>query len=96
MRACFVPARWASLSMTLPAEWRASVRVGAKYSHLNGEEYLLVHKPALWREVQGVIAAVNAEACKIKVSKEKRMEEKALFAPKAMNQAFKQEFVKHG
>ncbi len=72
------------------------MRVGAKYSHLNGEEYLLVHKPELWQEVQGVISAVDAEACKIKVSKEKRMEGKALFAPKAMNRAFKQEFAKHG
>ena len=32
------------------------MRIGAKYSHLNGEEYLLVHRPALWQEVQDVIA----------------------------------------
>ena len=72
------------------------MKIGAKYSHLNGEEYLLVHKPALWQEVLNVIAAVDAEACKTKVSKEKRMRGRTLFAPKAMNQAFKQEFVRHG
>ena len=72
------------------------MNIGAKYSHLNGEEYLLVHKPALWQEVLNVIAAVDAEACKTKVSKEKRMLGRALFAPKAMNRAFKQEFVRQG
>jgi len=47
------------------------MRIGAKYSHLNGEEYLLVHKPALWQEVQKVISGVDAAACKTKISKEK-------------------------
>ena len=41
-----------------------------QYSHLNGLEYLLVHHPALWDEVQDVIASVDAEACKTKVSRE--------------------------
>ena len=45
------------------------MRINAKYSHLNGEEYLIVHKPALWREVQDVIDGVDAMACKTKVSK---------------------------
>ncbi len=38
------------------------MQIGAKYSHLNGEEYLLVHKPELWQEVQDVIASVDAAA----------------------------------
>ena len=65
------------------------MRIGAKYSHLNGEEYLLVHKPALWQEVQDVIASVNAAACKTKVSKEKTMPGKLLYSPPDMNVAFK-------
>jgi len=36
------------------------MQIGAKHSHLNGEEYLLVHKPALWQEVQDVISDVDA------------------------------------
>ncbi len=72
------------------------MRISAKYSHLNGEEYLLVHKPGLWREVQDVIAAVDADACKTKVSKEKRKEGRTLFAPKEMNRAYKREFVQRG
>ena len=32
------------------------MRIAAKYSHLNGEEYLLVHKPRLWQEVKERVA----------------------------------------
>ena len=66
------------------------MRIGAKYSHLNGEEYLLVHRRKLWREVRDVIAAVDAEACKTKVSKEKTMPGRMLYSPPDMNAAFKQ------
>jgi len=56
---------------------------------LNGLEYLLVHKPKLWKEIQTVIAAVDAERCKTKVSKEKTMKGKLLYSPIEMNLAFK-------
>jgi hypothetical protein len=59
------------------------------YSHLNGLEFLLVHKPNLWEEVQSVVAGVNAEKCKNKVSKEKTMKGKLLYSPIDMNAAFK-------
>jgi hypothetical protein len=59
------------------------------YSHLNGLEYLIVHKPYLWKEIKAVIKGVNAEACKSKISKEKTMKGKLLYSPVAMNQAFK-------
>ena len=35
------------------------MKIVETYSHLNGLEYLLVHKPNLWREIQSVIN--NAE-----------------------------------
>lgn len=35
------------------------MQVKARYSHLNGEEYLLVHRKALWEEVQDVIAGID-------------------------------------
>ena len=63
--------------------------IGAKYSHLNGEEYLLVHRKELWEEVQEVISNVDAKACKKKVSRERRMQGKMLYSPKDMNIAFK-------
>ena len=65
------------------------MRIAETYSHLNGLEFLLVHKPTLWREIQSVIAAVDASHCRTKVSKEKTMRGKLLFSPIDMNAAFK-------
>jgi hypothetical protein len=50
---------------------------------------LIVHKPKLWEEIKKVIASVNAEACKTKVSKEKGMLGKLLYSPIDMNASFK-------
>jgi len=58
------------------------------YSHLNGLEFLIVHKPKLWAEIKNIIARVNAENCKTKVSKEKTMKGKLLYSPIDMNKAF--------
>ena len=68
------------------------MRIAAKYSHLNGQKYLLVHRPALWDEIRKVIADVDALACKTKISKEKTMRGRRLFSPKAMNLAFQCRF----
>lgn len=65
------------------------MRIVETYSHLNGLEFLLVHKPKLWKEILAVIAAVDAEACKTKISKEKRTKGKKLYSPIDMNQQFK-------
>ena len=65
------------------------MEIKARYSHLNGEEYLLVHRKQLWDEVKAVIAEVDAMACRTKVSKEKTMPGKMLFSPADMNRAFK-------
>jgi len=67
------------------------MQIGSKYSHLNGEEYLLVHRPKLWEEVQAVISKVDANACKTKVSQEKTKRGKLLYSPVDMNVAFKRE-----
>jgi len=58
------------------------------YSHLNGLEFLIVHKPKLWAEIKIVIASVHAENCKTKVSKEKTMKGKLLYSPIDMNKSF--------
>ncbi len=65
------------------------MRITETYSHLNGLEFLLVHKPALWEEIQSVIDAVDANKCRTKVSKEKTMKGRLLFSPVEMNAAFK-------
>jgi hypothetical protein len=58
------------------------------YSHLNGLEFLIVHKPKLWKEIKNVVLSVDAEICKTKVSKEKTMTGKLLYSPIDMNSAF--------
>lgn len=65
------------------------MKIIEKYSHLNGLEFLLVHKPSLWQEIQDVIQDVDGEHCKVKVSKEKRTLDKLLYSPVEMNRQFK-------
>jgi hypothetical protein len=65
------------------------MQVTETYSHLNGLEFLLVHKPALWKEIRNVISAVDASKCRTKISKEKTMSGDLLFSPIDMNAAFK-------
>ncbi len=64
------------------------MKIAETYSHLNGLEFLLVHKPNLWKEIQAVIATVDAEKCRTKVSKEKTMKGRVLFSPIDMNAEF--------
>ena len=64
------------------------MQIKARYSHLNGEEYLLVHRPYLWNEVQAAIGDVDAYACRTKVSKERLMQGRMLYSPTDMNRAF--------
>lgn len=70
------------------------MKIVEKYSHLNGLEFLLVHKPELWKEIEDVINDVDAEACKTKKSKEKRKKGKLLYSPIAMNKAFKERLTR--
>lgn len=65
------------------------MKIAEKYSHLNGLEFLLVHKPELWTEIQEVIGEVDAEICKTKISKEKTKKGQILYSPVDMNLAFK-------
>lgn len=58
------------------------------YSHLNGLEFLLVHRTQLWEEVKSVIDGIDAAACRTKVSKEYRMRGQLKYSPRIMNQRF--------
>jgi hypothetical protein len=68
------------------------VRIAAHYSHLNGLEFLLVHKPKLWSEINRAIGSVDAAGCRIKRSKEIRTRDKLLYSPIAMNKAMHDAF----
>ena len=72
------------------------MRIVEKYSHLNGEEFLMVHHGDLWGEVTEVIESVDINPFKTKVSKEKRTLGKLLYAPKVMNKAIAAEFKARG
>ena len=65
------------------------MKIAEIYSHLNGLEYLLVHKKQLWEELKKVISLVDAKKCKIKISKEKTKKGQALYSPIEMNKEFK-------
>ncbi len=65
------------------------MKIAETYSHLNGLEFLLVHKPTLWEEITSVIISVDAEECRTKVSKEKTMKGELFYSPIDMNASFK-------
>lgn len=70
------------------------MKIAQTYSHLNGVEFLMVHKPDLWSEIQTAIKNVDAKKAFTKISKEKRMSGKVLYSPTKLNQLFKLEFSK--
>ena len=72
------------------------MKILAKYSHLNGFEWLQHHHPSFWGEIENAIGAVDAQACKTKISKEKTMVGKKLFAPTEMNKRIKHELHSRG
>ncbi len=82
--------QWASRSTTPRSRMGALMQIKACYTHLNGEEYLLVHRKQLWEEVQTVISEVDADACRTKISREKATLGKKLFSPTDMNRAFRE------
>ncbi len=59
---------------------------------MNGYEYLLVHRPQLWHDVQQVIESVDAEEFRTKKSTAKQIQGKLLYDPKSINNALRQKF----
>ncbi|MGH7048181.1 MAG: BglII/BstYI family type II restriction endonuclease [Stellaceae bacterium] len=71
------------------------MKITAFYSHLNGHEFLLVHKPALWAEIENVINSADASVCRTKVSREKRTKDRLFYSPPQMNKAIRDGFGRH-
>ena len=71
------------------------MKIAQIYSHLNGVEFLMVHKPVLWEEIQTAIKNVNADEAFEKISKEKTMVGRILYSPSKLNELFKKEFYKN-
>jgi len=70
------------------------MKITQKYSHLNGEEYLIVHHNDLYKEIKDVVKGIDANLLRTKVSKEKRKVGVNLLAPIDLNKAFEKEFSK--
>jgi hypothetical protein len=70
------------------------MKIAQKYSHLNGEEYLIVHHNDLYKEIKQVIASIDADQFRTKISKEKRKIGNSLLSPIDLNEAFNKEFNK--
>lgn len=63
------------------------MRIVTQYSHLNGHEFLMIHHSNLLQEIKEVIAAVDAEVCRTKLSREKTKAGQLLYSPVDMNKA---------
>ncbi|MCD8358182.1 MAG: hypothetical protein LUC06_03135 [Oscillospiraceae bacterium] len=72
------------------------MKIAQIYSHLNGLEYLIVHKNDLLQEIKSAIQNVDASEAFDKVSREKTMIGKILYSPAKLNELFKSEFSKNG
>lgn len=72
------------------------MKITQKYSHLNGEEYFIVHHNKLYREIKDIIKGINADDYRTKVSKEKTKKGAYLYSPVEINKALDVEFSKRG
>ncbi len=72
------------------------MKIAQKYSHLNGEEYLIVHHKKLYKEIIETIESIDASKFITKESKEKTMSGKMLYSPIEFNKTFNTKFNKLG
>lgn len=63
------------------------MKIAYEYSHLNGLEYLMIHKPDLLNEIKAAIATIDANSF-IKLSKDKTKYGKTLYNQVAINKEF--------
>lgn len=71
------------------------MKIAHKYSHLNGEEYLIVHRKKFYKEICAVIESIKLEDFRTKISKEKTKQGKTLYSPVALNKEFERQFRLH-
>ena len=71
------------------------MKIANLYSHLNGYEYLLVHRKELWQEITSAITSIDANLY-IKSSKEKTKMGKLLYDQKIINKQFESILMPQG
>jgi hypothetical protein len=71
------------------------MKIANIYSHLNGLEFLLVHKPEQWKQIQSAIENIDANLY-TKASSDKTKKGFKLYDQKAINKAFERELNPNG
>lgn len=70
------------------------MKIAQKYSHLNGEEYLIVHHNDLYLEVQKIIESISEKDIIYKKSKDNTKKGKLMIDQKHLNKLFNERFNK--
>lgn len=63
---------------------------------MNGKEYIQVHFPHIWDEINSIVSDIDAERCRTKVSLEKNKAGQILFSPRDLNREFKNRLTSYG
>ncbi len=70
--------------------------IAGMYSFKNGLEIIQTAYPWVLSEIVQIVASVDSEAHRTKVSREKTMPDRVLYSPKSLNKAFKAAFYPAG
>lgn len=70
------------------------MKIAQTYSHLNGLEFLLVHKPDLWNEVEEIIAEVDITAYQATLFDQEQVGKRRLYSSVDVHFTFKQTLIK--
>ena len=68
------------------------MRIANIYSHLNGYEFLIVHKPELWEEIKDTIESIDANLY-TKISKAKPSSGQVFYDQKQLNNVIKEKLT---
>ncbi len=72
------------------------MKISATYSHINGLEYLRVHRPELWSELEDVISKANATDCEVEVVNETLTQGPTKYSAKQLRGQFHEMFRNMG
>jgi len=65
------------------------MKIAQKYSHINGEEYLLVHHQKEYKQIKDVIESIDVHKHKTKISEGKGRDVQLLYNPSTLKTEFK-------
>ena len=71
------------------------MRIANQYSHLNGYEFLIVHKPELWQEIVDTLSSIDANNY-TKISRARPSQGRIFYDQKALNQEIKKQLTPLG